>query len=367
MNDDYLKSQIITYMGNKRKLLPHIEKIVLDLQDKIGRKLNIGDGFSGSGIVSRLFKLHANKLYVNDISSYSETLNKCFLSNITNDDAEKIKEFIKKANEYADKQNKYNDHYISGNWSPNGKIKENDRVYFTEENGKRIDVIRNYIETIPKKYRPFLLAMLLVEASIHNNTSGQFSAFYKNGKIGQYGGSKNIDLKRITDPITLKMPHYVNNKCETFVYKEDTNDWVKNIPKLDVVYYDPPYNKHPYSIYYFLLNIINDWDKNIEIPNTTRGQPLNWDKSLYNSSIHAIKAFEELIMNTNSQYILISYNNGGIIPICDLEKILKKYGSLEKINVEHKTYNKMKGISNYKRTLEKDKIQEFFFLLHKNV
>lgn len=363
--DNYLKAQIITYMGNKRKLLPHIEKIVLDLQDKIGHKLKIGDGFSGSGIVSRLFKMHADSLYVNDVASYSETLNKCFLSNITKEDEEKIKGFIKKANEYADKQNKYTDPYISGNWSPCGEINESDRVYFTSENGKRIDIIRNYIETLPDKYKPFLLALLLVEVSIHNNTSGQFSAFYKNGKIGQYGGAKNIDLKRITSPITLEMPNLIKNNCKSYISKTDTNVWVKNIPKLDLVYYDPPYNKHPYSIYYFLLNIVNNWDKNVEIPNTTRGQPLNWEKSSYNSSIHAKTAFEELIKNTNATYILISYNNGGIIPINDLEKILKKYGNLEKIHVEHKTYNKMKGISNYKRNLEKEKIQEYFFLLHK--
>ena len=161
------------------------------------------------------------------------------------------------------------------------------------------------------------------------------------------------------------MPNLYNAACKCYVNKSDTINWIKDIPELDLVYYDPPYNKHPYSIYYFLLNIVNNWDKNIEIPNTTRGQPLNWDKSLYNSSIHAKSAFEELIKNTNASYILISYNNGGIILIDDLEKILKKYGTLEKINVEHKTYNKMKGISNYKRNLEKEKIQEYFYLLHK--
>ena len=33
--EDYLKSQIITYMGNKRKLLPYIEEIVLDLEKEL--------------------------------------------------------------------------------------------------------------------------------------------------------------------------------------------------------------------------------------------------------------------------------------------------------------------------------------------
>ena len=79
----------------------------------------------------------------------------------------------------------------------------------------------------------------------------------------------------------------------------DTNEWVKKIPKLDLVYYDPPYNKHPYSIYYFLLDILNNWDS-IEIPDTNRGQPLTWNKSMYNSITYAEKTFEDLIDNTDS-------------------------------------------------------------------
>ena len=36
---DYLNSQIITYMGNKRKLLKKIEEILIDLEGREGRKL----------------------------------------------------------------------------------------------------------------------------------------------------------------------------------------------------------------------------------------------------------------------------------------------------------------------------------------
>ena len=140
-------------------------------------------------------------------------------------------------------------------------------MYFTKENGIRIDKYRNYIENMDEKYKHFLLAQLLVKCSIHNNTNGQFSAYYKD----DYGGKNNVDIKRITKKIELEMPILDDNKCNVFISKENTNDWIKNIPKLDIVYYDPPYNKHPYSIYYFLLDIINNWDKSIEIPNTYRG------------------------------------------------------------------------------------------------
>ena len=364
---DYYTSQIITYMGNKRKILPYIETIILALEEKEGRPLHMGDGFSGSGIVSRLFKKHASTLYTNDISSYSYTLNTCYLSNISDCEKGAIQKHIDIANELAANPNtKCTTPFISGHWAPSETtIKETDRVYFTHSNGKRIDIYRSYIETLPEKIKPFLLGRLLVEASIHNNTSGHFSAFYKNGNIGQYGGKKSIDLGRIEKDIVLSLPVTLHNKCDVHIDKMDVIDWVKSIPELDLVYFDPPYNKHPYNIYYFLLDIIQEWNTNISVPATTRGQPMGWSRSPYNSFKHAYKEFEKLIANTNAKYVLVSYNNGGIIPLDKMEELLMRYGTIEITPVQHKTYNRLKGISEYKRTKEKETIREFLWLLTK--
>lgn len=363
--DAFLKTQIITYMGNKRKLLPHIEDIIVKIEKKLEKKLKIGDGFSGSGIVSRLFKLYAQELYVNDISHYSHTLNTCYLSNRPYELNEELKKYVDMANRYVEQDNKEVPNFIQKHWSPNNtNITENDRVYFTHQNGKRIDSYRYFIEThVPDHIKPFLLAYLLVECSIHNNTNGQFSAFYKNGDVGQYGGKKNIDLTRITQPIKLSNPVSYNSTCNTHISCQDTNEWIKKIPELDLVYYDPPYNKHPYNIYYFLLEIIDKWNIHQEIPDTYRGQPLGWERSMYNSSKYAEKAFDSLIKETKAKFILISYNNGGIIPISKIDDILSNYGNVEKIPIEHKTYNRLKGISEYKRSSEKGKIQEYMWLV----
>ena len=116
---------------------------------------------------------------------------------------------------------------------------------------------------------------------------------------------------------------------------------------MDLVYYDPPYNKHPYSIYYFLLDIINNWDIHQNIPPTLRGQPKTWKKSMYNSIPKARDIFKELIEHTNAKFILVSYNNAGIIK--DMGAILSSKGKVTKYCFSHKTYNKMNGIANFKR------------------
>ncbi len=366
MQSPYLKSQIITYMGNKRKLLPQINDIIdMVKQDLNSVTFETADAFSGSGIVSRLLKTRSTKLYVNDIAGYSETLNSCYLDTPDEEKKANIQKYIDEANSFAHGTDDLSvPRWIQRHWAPAKQIKKENRVYYTHQNGKLIDRYRFFISSIPEEYRPYLLSMLLVKSSIHNNTNGQFSAFYKdeNG-IGKYGGKKEIDVKRITSPIRLEMPVFSPNKCKVVVSKEDSNNWIKKIPSVDLMYLDPPYNKHPYSIYYFMLDIINDWNTSANIPNSNRGQPKNWIKSPYNSFNKAEDAFKNLVKNIKSKFILLSYNNKGIIPIKTLEKILKTRGKLYKFPLTHKTYNKLKGIASYKREAEWSEVKEFMWLV----
>jgi len=366
-NRNFMTEQIITYLGNKRKILTHISKCLDIIEEREGEKqLTMADAFSGSGIVGRLLKTRASHLYVNDCAGYSETLNNCFLANPDKEFIKNVEKYINQANELADKNVLHEkDAWISKHWSPKGEIKPEHRVYFTEQNGRRIDIIRNFIDTIPEKYKPFLLGPLLVEASIHNNTNGQFTAFYKDGDRGAFGGSKGNDLHRITAPIYLKSPVLLSNNSTIHVDRDDTNEWITGLPDIDVLYLDPPYNKHPYCIYYFLLDIINDWDKSVEIPDSYRGQPKNWIKSAYNSSRHAISAFKHLIENAPAKYILLSYNDEGIIPIDTLESIMEEHGTVEKIPIDHKVYNRLRGIADYKREKEARNVKEFIWMLTK--
>lgn len=363
---EYLTKQILTYMGNKRKLLSNIEDVIVFLQTELNQDfLSIGEGFSGSGIVSRLLKQYASELWTNDLANYACTLNQCYLAHPNSSSREKIKTYIQQANTFATAKTPPVPAFIQKYWAPIDKtITKDDRVYFSRENARRIDRYRYFIETIPtQRFKPFLLAPLLVKCSMHNNTNGNFSGFYKNNGIGAFGGKKQIDLKRILGTISLDIPLFSPRTCPTKVSQKDTNAWIKEIPPLDLVYYDPPYNKHPYHIYYFLLDIINKWDIHTEIPQTYRGQPKNWSKSAYNSSKNAENAINELIQNTKAKYILLSYNSGGIISLQNLQKILERKGQVTKIPIEHKTYNRMKGIANYKRTTNKPKLEEFLWLI----
>ena len=60
---EYYSKQIITYLGNKRKFINKIDEVIKRVKNELNQKtINIGEGFSGSGVVSRLFKNRAKEI-----------------------------------------------------------------------------------------------------------------------------------------------------------------------------------------------------------------------------------------------------------------------------------------------------------------
>ena len=91
MEEEYFTKQILTYMGNKRTFLHQIDLIISFIKSELGENnINIAEGFTGSGIVTRLFKNRVmgdysqeyKNLYVNDMAGYSKTLNECYLTSL---------------------------------------------------------------------------------------------------------------------------------------------------------------------------------------------------------------------------------------------------------------------------------------------
>ena len=82
-----------------------------------------------------------------------------------------------------------------------------------------------HAQEIENKYKPFFIAPLLVQCSIHNNTNGQFSAYYKNEEKtkGMYGGKGLCDLKRITGEILPMMPILTEHKANIHISSKSIN------------------------------------------------------------------------------------------------------------------------------------------------
>lgn len=363
-NEKYLTNQLITYLGNKRKLLDFIESALIIIKKELKKeKLVLLDGFAGSGVVSRSFKKHAKKVISNDLENYSYIIGRCFLSNEKDVDFDRIEFHLKEMDKI---KTTVKDGPIQRMYSPkNDKdIKKGERVFYTNKNARAIDSYTKYIhEKVEPELKPFLLAPLLSEASIHANTSGVFKGFYKNSKTGkgQFGGNAQNALSRILGDIKLEKPILSNFDCKSEVYQKDINDLVKELSEVDVAYFDPPYNQHPYGSNYFMLNIISENKVPTEVSDVS-GIPTDWKKSNYNKRISAENFLDDLIKNTKAKYILLSYNDEGLIPIDRINEILGKYGV---VSLLEKEYNAFRGSRNLDgRPL---KVKELLFMLKKNL
>ena len=70
---------------------------------------------------------------------------------------------------------------------------------------------------------------------------------------------------------------------------------------------------------------------------------------------------DDLIRDTNSKYILLSYNNEGLISSDEIKSILKKYGY---VNLKKQSYNTFRGSRNLKN--RNIKVKELLWVLEKN-
>lgn len=342
-NPVFLKEQIITYLGNKRSLLFLIEKAIMDIKAELGRdKISFADVFSGSGVVSRLAKKHSKMIFANDLELYSRIINECYLSNFSSELEGQILEFHKALSKIKELKAGF----ITELYAPKDDedIKLGERVFFTRKNAMIIDTLRGEISKIPSEFQRFFIAPLIYEASVHNNTGGVFKGFYKGkDRIGKFGGQKAHALSRIKGQIELKIPIFSNFSCPFAVSQKDAKDFGKESESVDIAYFDPPYNQHPYASNYFMLNLIAEYKKPNEISQIS-GIPKNWNKSVYNQKNKAKDAFFELLADFKAKYLLVSFNNEGFISRTDFESFGAKIGSLEVVEQKYNAYRASRNL-----------------------
>jgi adenine-specific DNA-methyltransferase len=362
-NPDYLSRQIITYIGNKRALLPFIGEALARVRRRLAKdKLSIFDVFSGSGIVSRFFKQYASLLVANDLELYAQTINLCYLHNAAEEHLERLKAVHASLLRNLDDES-LEEGIISRLYAPrdDGAIQPGERVFYTSRNARYIDTVRRRIDGLEEDYRPFFLAPLLAEASVHANTSGVFKGFYKNRESGRgrFGGTNADALTRILAKIHLPFPVFSRFACPVRILREEAAAAAAKVPEVDVAYLDPPYNQHPYGSNYFMLNLICEY-RQPEAISPVSGIPQIWNRSNYNSRARARAAFENLIRGIRAKFLLISFNSEGFITRGEMPGILSGAG---KVSVLETPYNTFRGSRNLKnRDIH---VKEYLYLVER--
>lgn len=375
MEIPFLQEQLITCLGNKRALLQFIEAAIQDVRTRLGgRELHAADLFAGSGAVARLLMQHSRSLVVNDLELYSTVLSQCYLSTEAQRGQLPIREVWQTLTHQLhndERRGALREGIISRWYAPRDdqNIQRGERAFYTRRNGCYIDTARQYIAGYDLPVQRFLIAPLLVEASIHANTSGVFKGFYKDRQtgIGSFGGSGGDALTRILSPIHIPFPLFSPRDCPVAVYQMDANTLAREYtrlqngePVLDLVYLDPPYNQHPYGSNYFMLNLIAGYQEPREA-SAVSGIPRDWNRSAYNSPRHAFSALSSLVESLcaiPTRFLLVSFNSEGFISRDRMVAMLERVGTVE---VREQRYNTFRGSRNLRNRAPH--VREYLFLV----
>lgn len=341
------------YIGNKTRLLSFINESIASA--KLPQSGIFIDIFGGTGSVGKYFKDKKYKVIANDFMTYSYVAQYVLIKINQIPSFKKVSQsgifgVLQELNSTPPKNG-----YVYDNFAPSGREK---RQYFSDNNARKIDAIREKIQKwrndkLLTEDEYYILVYSLIEAAdFVANISGTYGAYLKIWR--------SMALK----DLVLKIPDITDNNLKNAVFQEDANLLIKKISG-DILYLDPPYNERQYASNFHILETLAVWDKQ-ELVGKTGQRDYSKKKSAYSQKKNSIKAFEDLIANANTKYIILSYNNEGIIPRDEIIKILNNKGVVTEYTTDYRRFRTERD--HEKRQYKKcdDKVVEHLYIVKVN-
>ena len=276
--------------------------------------MTVADLFAGTGAVATAFKAGGYGVTANDVLYFSYVLNKGTLE-MRNQPTARMLELIDHLN-HLTLQNSGTDPdscFICQNYSPHEGCQ---RMYFQEDNALKIDLIRQEIEKLRVELADaeyyYLLACLLSAVPYVANITGTFAAYLK------------FWDKRTYNPLLLKPLSIVEGRRPCHATNWDVKDMARRV-KADIAYLDPPYNQRQYLPNYHLLETIALYDRPA-LKGITGVRADDTKLSDFCRKGQVADAFRQVLTSVKCHYILLSYNNEGLLSTEELSGIVKDCG-----------------------------------------
>lgn len=275
----------------------------------------VTDMFSGTGVVAQSLKTHGYSVNSNDILYFSYVISKGILEMygpINNE----LKEIIRYLNNLSIENSPWFDlesAFIYQNYSPHDNC---NRMYFQCDNAIKIDLIRQEIERLRKHISEneyFYLLSLLIKATPYvSNITGTYGAYLKYWD------------KRTYNQLQLEEIAIEHNEVQCHCYNLDSMEMARQT-QCDLTYLDPPYNARQYLPNYHVLETIAKYDYPV-IRGVTGQREDTGKMSDYCKKSKAKDAFRELLNALNSRYLLLSYNNEGLLTTEEMTTLVQDAG-----------------------------------------
>lgn len=344
------------YYGCKNRLLDFLEDGVKETGLNSGA--SFCDLFSGTTVVAQFFKKKGYTIIANDMLEFSYALARTYIKNNkyplfkglkgtvegVNGCIENIIRVIEYLNNMPPRKG-----FIYKNYCPGGSDNsEYKRQYFSDENGKKIDAIRSKLqewqekELLSKDEFYILLASLLEAVPYVANISGNYAAYLKSWD------------PRALKSLKLKVPSIPASDNKNMAYKSNANELIRKIT-CDILYMDPPYNERQYAPNYFMLELIAEgWfsEEEPQIYGKTGMRPYEQQKSAYCKKNYVKNVFSDLVTNADTKFMLLSYNDEGLMNESEIKDILSSRGRVKVFETGHRRYRSINQDDTDRRTVK---------------
>lgn len=322
------------YLGSKGKLLPFIfQKIEADFPNGVNGK-RFADVCSGTGAVSRGAAVRGFKVDAVDlmVSSGCSVMGSIGIPKYVLKTADKC---LEEMNQLPGVEGVFFHHYSesAGKEFPG-------RRFFTDENAKKIDAARQYVDTKTGKLRDYLMYCLLEAFSSVQNASGVHTKCLP-------------EIKRSARSLIV-FKHKKTWDGKVKFWNEDIFKVVDDLGKVDVAYIDPPYCTRQYGYYFHLYETLVRGDN----PDIAGASGYRRDKKNSVFCVTDCLGFlVDVVAKLQTQLVYVSYSSEGIISKRNLDMsraFLKAPGvvSVKCFKKRHKSFKNSQKIPGKKQLYE---------------
>ena len=327
------------YIGNKTKLLPIL---MATIAEEAPTNATIVDLMSGTGSVAVALRKSGYHVIASDMMTYSKHHLVTQLLLDAPPSFQKIIDYLKiekKELSGYDLVLRYlnllpgKESYFFDEFSPDGTPSNGSpsRKYFTSENAKKIDAIREKINEwienglITAEEESVLKHTLIMAVNDVANISGTYGYFLSKFNTSSL---ESIELK----PIQFIREGNIQN----IVVQGFAEDIASTITA-DVCYIDPPYMKRQYAANYHILETIARGD----YPDTIGKSGLRdwWDQhSKFCTKTKIRDSFSKVITEMNCNKFIISYSEDGLLSLDELTELFFQFGDVTYKTIEYSRF-----------------------------
>lgn len=324
------------YMGSKSKLLNSIWKSSCQFEFN-----SVLDLFSGSGIVSYMYKSHGKQVFSNDYMAMSAVITKALVEN--NYTILPLEEAC-----VLMVENEIKDTFVQDTFKG---------IYFSDEDNRFIDIVRSNIKNIKDEYKQAIAMEALIRTCMKKRPRGIFTYVGDRYNDGRKDLAISFQEHFINAVEVINGAVFNNGKSNKSFHDDSMN---LNIAA-DLVYIDPPYytpksDNEYVRRYHFVEGLARDW-QGVEIQNETKTKKFKSYPTPFSTKNGAAEAFNIIFNRYSDSILVVSYSSNSLPTMEEMISILRQY----KKNVEVIPINYRYSFGTRFDT-DRNKVQEYIFL-----